>query len=285
MPDANDSNFYDIITGAWRNSRHWVAHSIPRLLVAAFVLLLTWWVARVADRVARRLMGAVTADQRLAGAAGVAARVLVAVLGIAMALNLLELPQAAEAVLAAMAVIGLALALGAQDLAANYVSGLSLTVNPPFSAGDYVEVGEVQGTVERMGLRYTVLLTVDGARVLLPNRELLRQRLVNRTALGKRRIDVEIVIAPTQPTEPVRRLAQTVLADLPWRDAARDVEVRFEKWTSQGLRMRACIWIDFQRAVDAVEARAAAMESLVEAFRREGIATVPPLNERKEKEA
>ncbi|MBD1822728.1 mechanosensitive ion channel [Cyanobacteria bacterium FACHB-DQ100] len=79
--------------------------------------------------------------------------------------------------------IGLAVGIGLQNLANNFISGIILLLEQPIRVGDFVEVGTVLGTVERISLRSTQIRTGMGLSVFVPNSVLANNSLINWTHL------------------------------------------------------------------------------------------------------
>lgn len=92
---------------------------------------------------------------------------------------------------------GVAVSLSLQGGLSNFIGGLLLMFLRPFSVGDYIiENGEKnEGTVEKIELYYTTLLTIDSRRILIPNSTLTTNSIMNFTALDKRRLEVKVGIS------------------------------------------------------------------------------------------
>jgi small-conductance mechanosensitive channel len=75
--------------------------------------------------------------------------------------------------------------LGLQALVNNLVSGLIIAFEKPVNVGDSVEIGGRSGMIKSIGFRSSILSTVDGAEVIIPNGDLLNAHLVN-WSLGNR---------------------------------------------------------------------------------------------------
>lgn len=95
-------------------------------------------------------------------------------------------------VLAALAVVGVAVGLAVQGILENFIAGVILLVRKPFSAGDQVRSGDFEGTIESLDLRVTHMIDYDGETVLIPNRDVYNNPLVNLTRRGKRRTVVVV---------------------------------------------------------------------------------------------
>jgi potassium efflux system protein len=77
--------------------------------------------------------------------------------------------------------LGVGIGLGLQNIINNFVSGIILIFEKPFSIGDYIELADKKGKVLDIGIRSSKMLTAQGSRVIIPNGDLLSGRLVNYT--------------------------------------------------------------------------------------------------------
>jgi potassium-dependent mechanosensitive channel len=75
--------------------------------------------------------------------------------------------------------LGVGIGFGLQDIAKNFGSGLVLIFERPIQVGDFVEVGQYAGTVERIGSRSTLIRTVDEVSIIVPNSRFLETEIVN----------------------------------------------------------------------------------------------------------
>ena len=78
-------------------------------------------------------------------------------------------------------VLGVGLGLGVQGIAKEFISGLAIIFERPIQVGDFVEVGDLMGTVERIGVRSTTISTLDQISVILPNSRFLESEVINWT--------------------------------------------------------------------------------------------------------
>jgi len=88
---------------------------------------------------------------------------------------------------------GVGIGFGLQSVVNNFVSGLILLFERPVHVGDTVEVGNLQGTVRRIGIRASVIHTRAGADIIMPNSQLITEKVTNWTLSDKlRRIDLPV---------------------------------------------------------------------------------------------
>ena len=95
-------------------------------------------------------------------------------------------------VLVGLAVVGVAVGLAVQGILENFIAGVILLVRKPFSAGDQVRSGDFEGTIDAIDLRVTHIIDYDGEMILIPNRDVYNNPVVNLTRRGKRRTVVMV---------------------------------------------------------------------------------------------
>ena len=120
-----------------------------------------------------------------------AATLVIVLVVLTVVLTILEIDLAP--LIASAGVVGVALGFGAQSLVKDYFSGIAILVEDQYGIGDVIEVGDVSGTVEEVGLRVTQVRDFDGTLWYLRNGELLR--VGNRTQ-GWSRAIVEVRVKP-----------------------------------------------------------------------------------------
>lgn len=103
-------------------------------------------------------------------------------------------------VLAGLGIGGLAFALAAQDTIANVFGSIVVAIDQPFKLGDGIRIGNHEGAVEDIGLRSTKIRRADKAVVILPNKMVAAEPIVNNSRFTRRR--VEQVLGLTYDTNP-----------------------------------------------------------------------------------
>ena len=100
-----------------------------------------------------------------------------------------------------MGALGVGIGFGLQNIFNNLVSGLIIAIEKPVSVGDMVEIGNDTGWIKEIGIRSSNMQTFDGAEVIVPNGELISNRVTNWTLSNKRR-RIEIVIGVAYKSDP-----------------------------------------------------------------------------------
>lgn len=102
---------------------------------------------------------------------------------------------------ASIGIGGLALALAAQDTVSNFFGSLTVFIDRPFKVGDWVVIGDVEGTVEEVGFRSTRIRTFYNSLITLPNSNLIKASVDNLGDRTYRRWSTRLGVAYSTPPE------------------------------------------------------------------------------------
>lgn len=106
-------------------------------------------------------------------------------------------------VVALASVLTLAVSLALQNMVSNVLGGFTILYTHPFRSGDYVEIAGQSGTVQEINTTYTVLTTPDNKLVSIPNSAVVAAQIVNYTATGTRRVEVNVSASYDSPVQKV----------------------------------------------------------------------------------
>lgn len=172
---------------------HLVA-SIPLLLVALLIVLFAGWLGGFVSRRMKIVKRISSTNPYMEGLLRSTVRTVIVLAGVVVALDLLNATSLVGAVLGSAGVIGLVLGFGFKDIAENYIAGVLLSLRKPFSPGDTVRIDSFEGKVVALTPRATILMTVDGNHLQLPNSVVFKSVLLNYSRNPKRRFDFETSI-------------------------------------------------------------------------------------------
>ncbi len=116
-----------------------------------------------------------------------------------------------SSLVALVGVAGLALSLSVQGLLSNIFSGFTILTSKPFAAGDYVELDGVSGTVDKVELLYTTVVSVDNKVIYVPNSQVAGAKIINYTREKLRRLDLVFNASYDAPTEDVKTALMDVI--------------------------------------------------------------------------
>jgi small-conductance mechanosensitive channel len=162
--------------------------SWQRLAIVIAVLVLTAIAARLIDRrmAKRELPPEIATRYRV-----LRRSVTVAVFFVGILSALLVIPQVravAGGLLASSAVLGIVIGFASQRTIGNFVAGLLIAFTQPIRLGDRVEVDDLAGNVEEIGLTYTFIRTDEGSRLVIPNEKLASDTILNSTIVSREKV-------------------------------------------------------------------------------------------------
>jgi len=117
-----------------------------------------------------------------------------------------------------LGISGIAVALAVQNILKDLFSSLSIIVDKPFVIGDFIIVGDLMGTVERIGLKTTRVHSLSGEQIVFSNSDLLESRVRNYKKMFERRVAFKIGIVyetPPEAVEAIPELVRGIIEDLP----------------------------------------------------------------------
>jgi small-conductance mechanosensitive channel len=168
------------------------------------------------------------------------------------------------------AILAVGIGFGLQNIAQNFVSGLILLLERPVKKGDFVEVGDVRGTVRDIRARATVVTTLDNVDIIVPNGQFITEAVTNETYGDKRvRVRVTVGVAYGSDTARVRDTLLRIAEARPDVLPEPPPQVLFKDFGESSLDFELLTWLSDPRDENAV---ASEMRFAIDqAFRAEGI--------------
>ncbi|MCB9207613.1 MAG: mechanosensitive ion channel, partial [Ignavibacteriales bacterium] len=120
-----------------------------------------------------------------------------------------------SAVLASLGIAGLTIGFAAKDALSNIISGILIYLDRPFVIGDLVEIDNYYGKVEKITLRSTRVVTVDGKMLAVPNTEIINKTVISYTNFPHLRIDIPVTISVKENIDSARILMLDIIKDNP----------------------------------------------------------------------
>ncbi len=253
-----------------------LAAGAPLLLVALVIVLGAFWIGGL---LSRHLHFLTRLSERNPFIDGLMRRIVKGVFvlaGVLVALDLLGATPLIGALLGSAGLVGLVIGFAFKDIAENYVAGVLLGLRQPFSPGDTVCIDGHEGKVVSLTSRATVLMTVEGNHLLLPNGLVFKSVLLNFTRNPKRRFDFELDLNPGASLHGAMDAGEAALAALDGvlEDPAPDSLIL--DIPGGGARLQFIGWID-QRRNDVKRTRSEALRHVAKAMQRGGYAAGEPV--------
>lgn len=169
------------------------APMIEGVAIAIGILIIGWLASKIAEKWIVRVLGRAKIDAALGRFLGGIARYSVLAATLIAALGAVGIQT--TSLVAIFASAGLAVGLALQGSLSNFASGVMILFFRPFTLGDVITAGGSTGAVHDIGIFTTTLLTPDNETVILPNKKVTDDRVVNHTVRGTRRGAVDVGVA------------------------------------------------------------------------------------------
>ncbi len=182
-------------------------------------------------------------------------RLLIIVIGFLIGISILGLGMDKLTVIIGALSVGIG--LGLQNIINNFVSGIILVFEKPFKIGDYVELADKKGQVREIGIRSSTLLTDEGARVIIPNGDLLSGRLVNWTFRDADiRVNFKLTIENSAtPIEEIRKELKIKLASFEEIDRSIPMKIFTKEITADNYQLSIQVGIKHVRYIERFRSR------------------------------
>lgn len=148
------------------------------------------------------------------------------------------------AAIASLSIGGLAVGLAAQDTLANLFGAVAIFLDKPFKIGDRIQIDNIDGPVESIGLRSTRVRNLDGHLVTIPNKTMGNATIINIQARPNIKTVMNIGITYDTPVEKVKlalKLTEEVFRGHPM---TKDLVMSFNKFESSALNILVVHWWD-----------------------------------------
>jgi small conductance mechanosensitive channel len=205
----------------WRSDAlEFLRQDVPKILVVLIISLILLWILRLVTRRLRIL------SKRQAFPTGIRAQQLTTLSGVISGVGIFVILFSAiiqilgvlnidvKPLIASAGVVGLAIGFGAQTLVKDVINGFFILLENQYDVGDAVRVGGVQGTVENMTLRRTVLRDADGSVHTVPNSEI---KIVSNMTRDWTQVALHIAVDYSENSDRVVQVLREIALEV-WND-------------------------------------------------------------------
>jgi small conductance mechanosensitive channel len=274
MTDATGFDFTPVLQRLLDEAYRLLA-ALPMLLLALLIIWVAWllgrWISRrkVIDRAAR-------SNPFMQDLVRTTVRWLVLGTGFVIALELMQATALVGAVLGTAGVLGVALGFAFKDILENYLAGILMSVRQPFAPRDHVVIDDNEGIILSLTSRATILMTLDGNHLRLPNAMVFRSVILNFTRNPSRRFDVEVGIGVNEDLLMAQQIGIAELARIQGVIATPPPRALIVALGDSNVQMRFHGWVD-QRTHDFLQVRSEAIRRVKLALEEAGMDMPEPI--------
>lgn len=198
------------------------------------------------------------------------------VIALVVALNILGATALIGTVLGGAGIIGIALGFGIRDTVENYIASLLLSIRQPFRAQDYVVIGDQAGIVVRLNTRATILMTLDGNHLRIPNAKVFKADILNYSTNPTRRFSFGVGVDSADDPVSAIRLGTSILSGLDFVLSEPEPKGAIRDVGDSSILIDFYGWID-QRETDFGSARSQAIRDVKDALENDGFSLPEPI--------
>ena len=169
--------------------------TLGNIITFLLIIWLTIWITRIVRYILEdEIMPRIHLERGVPGAISLMVRLTLITVGFLIAIAASGVEMRSLAIL--LGALGVGIGFGLQNIFNNLVSGIIIAFERPVQEGDIIEVGDLTGVVQEIGIRASRIRTYEGAEVIIPNGNLISNQLINWTlADKKRRAEVQVSVS------------------------------------------------------------------------------------------
>lgn len=223
-------------------------YMLPNILLAAILLVFFYFLAKSFSKSVRVLLNRFSSNSAFNRVIGFFFAFVLFFIGFSIALNILSLDRLVASLLAGAGLVGLAVGFAMQDVIVNFIAGIIIAFKRPFGIGDLIEVKTYLGNVQDINFRSITIENTSGQHVIIPNRIMIENPVINYSVTGIRRVDVEVGVAYDVDLEEVQHLTKTTIKKLKFVDNNKPVELFYDKFAESAITFTLRVWVKFGRS-------------------------------------
>ena len=230
----------DALWQLWRGT----VQALPFIGVGLVVLVITWWTTKGVSRLARHFFRRRIASALLRDVVAKAVSIPVFLMGLYLVLHVAGLTRLALTVIGSTGLAGLIIGIAFRDIMENFLASILISMQRPFQLHDFIEVDGHAGLVQSMTMRGTVLMSLDGNHIQIPNATIYKSTIQNYTANPNRRGDFVVGIGYDDAIPMAQEVMMRVLTEHPAILPEPAPAVLVESLGAATVNLRVWFWLD-----------------------------------------
>lgn len=257
------NNLVDKLQG-WLSA---IIQNIPNLILAILVMAAAYFVAKYTKKFVLKLVEKRVQQQSISNMIAKISAVVVVLVGLFLALGIMNLSKMLTSLLAGAGVAGLAIGLALQGTLSNTFAGVVISFRKRIQLGNWVETNGYAGEVVDVNLKEFVLKEADNNLVVIPNKMILENPLKNYSLTTKMRVVLECGVGYGSDLEEVQRLTKETIANsFDQVKSPDDVEFYFTEFGDSSINYMCRFWIDAESMLEKLRAKNKAIIEIKKAY-------------------
>lgn len=249
--------------------------AMPLILVGIVIFgVVTWFGSWLSNR--KMLWQRLTPNPFVAELLAQTIKVVFIIFGLILALSLVGAETLLGTLLGGAGVIGIAVGFAVKDSIENYIASLLLSIRQPFRARDQIVINDKEGIVVRLTSRATILMTLDGNQLRIPNAEVFKATILNYTKNPERRFTFELGVDANDDPLAAIKVGLDALYTLDFVLDKPKATAIITNVGDSNIVLEFLVWVD-QTKTDYYKARSIAIRETKHALENEGFTLPEPI--------
>jgi len=262
-------DFQPIIAGLleqWRS----LIRTIPSIIFGLLILGITWFAVKGITFLVRLFLKSRLKNPLLQRVVIWGIGLGISLIGLYTVFHLMGLTDIALTIIGGTGLLGIILGIAFKDITENLLASIFLSVNNPFHGEDLIEIEGITGYVQRLTIRSTILLTLDGNYVQIPNAKVYKSNIRNYSSNPNRREDFIIGIGYGCAISDAQEVALKILEEHPAVLSDPEPWVLVDSLSSTTVNLRIYFWLDGKKH-SWLKVRSSVIRLIKRAFQAGGI--------------
>ncbi|WP_242009132.1 mechanosensitive ion channel family protein [Robertkochia solimangrovi] len=261
--------------GSWLEK---IVVNLPNFVIACIVFGISFLLSRYVNNFMLRILKRTSMQDTVKHVTARLTSISIIMVGIFLALGIMNLNKMLTSLLAGAGVAGLAVGLALQGTLANTFSGIVLSFVKHVKMGDWIESNSYQGEVVDIDLRTTTLKQVDNNLVSIPNRMVIENPVKNYSVTAQSRVILTCGVTYDADLDLVREVVVNTIIDN-FEDVGNKQGVMFfyTEFGDSSINFEVRFWIHSTSGIEILKARGEAIVAIKKAFDKNGISIPFPI--------
>ena len=251
---------------------------LPLILFGLLVLVLAWFAMHFTRRLANRLLQRQIRNSFLRNLTTTLLSVPVFLIGLYLVLQISGLTRLAITVLGGTGIAGLIVGIGFRDIMENFLATVLISTRNPFAAGDRIEVAGHLGIVKQVNARTTVLMSMEGNHIQIPNAIIYKSTIRNFTANPKQRLEFKVGVGYSDELSAVQQTIIGALRNHPAILAQPEPLALVDNLGAATVNLRVLFWVDTSQHAD-IKVKSSVIRRVKTALEEQGFSMPDPARE------
>jgi small conductance mechanosensitive channel len=244
---------------------------LPNFLLALTIFGLSFWLARNLKKWLKKPLQKLVPQVAIRNQLATFLSILLVLVGLFLALGVMNLDKVVTSLLAGAGVAGLAIGLALQGTLANTFSGIYLAVKDVIHVGDFIESNGYSGTVHEISLRNTRILEPDNNLVVIPNTMILENPFKNFGLTQRIRTIVDCGIGYESDLEKVKTIVIGAINERFPHENKEDIQFFYRAFGDSSIDFQVRFWVEAKERLTILEAKSEAIILIKKTFDEHGI--------------